>query len=93
MHVPMRLSWLENSSQSNILTENIKKLNDNIQDLVTNLIHIKDSLQSLTQAMTIQNTSEQNLLLIKQQMEDMVYTSYDGILVWKIIDVAQKLGK
>jgi chromosome segregation ATPase len=102
----MRLSWLKKPSQVqnrntmiNNLTDNIKKLNDNIQHLASTVVCAKNSLQTLKQKLNLQQQnmdkfkSDQNRLLIQKQMEDMVHTSYDGTLLWRISGVAQKLGE
>jgi hypothetical protein len=42
---------------------------------------------------TNQEILQQDIALLKQKIEDLQFNSYDGTLIWKITNFAEKIGK
>ena len=62
------------------------------QDLVSLKLSIEESNVDLEGQKTVFDIFHQTVLCMKQELEDKQYTSYDGTLVWKITNVAEKMG-
>lgn len=77
------------SDQSLQQSQSMKKTD---QDLVSLKLSIEESNIDLERQKTILDILHQNVLCMKQEVEDKQYTSYDGTLVWKITNVAEKMG-
>jgi chromosome segregation ATPase len=96
------INTLQNKIET--LGTNIQHLNDEFIRFGTSLQRLSEECSSLKNNCQEQNTSisklklsqdviEQNLLEIRQKMQDYHYATYDGSLVWIIPEVEKKFRK
>jgi hypothetical protein len=76
-HMSIRLS-LSKSTKIKNCEKQIEPLNSNIQNTSDELTSIQDKLQ--------------DLLKLKQEMEDLHYATYDGSFTWPIKEFKEKFG-